>query len=227
MLKETTVFNVSFHLRAIFLVSFGNSMILPAALPCRSLSHILWLVGVVFGQCCCRGCASFSAHFWTSGIYFYVYFVGSATIRTIGRRVEYVDNHQNYRSKSGICCRVQTSFLRVVGCCCINVHVPTSFCCCEIQAVVLGDETCQSVFFMKLPRGCFVLHCKTVEHRSRKSRDLLQTGKFTSGDKITHFCFCRDSFQCCCMRTVAHLFLRVSSISAHGSGRDSYSRRCV
>ena len=54
-----------------------------------------------------------------------------------------------------------------------------------------------------------------------KSRDLLQTGKFTSGDKVTHFCFCCDSLQCSRMPcTVAHLFLLVSSISAHGSGRD-------
>ena len=37
---------------------------------------------------------------------------------------------------------------------------------------------------------------------------------------ITHLCFCCDSFQCSCMRTVARLFLRVSSISARRSGRD-------
>ena len=48
--------------------------------------------------------------------------------------------------------------------------------------------------FETLPCECFVLHCKTVEHRSRKSRDLLQTGEFTSGDKVTRFCFCRDNF---------------------------------
>ena len=35
---------------------------------------------------------------------------GTATIRTIGRRVEYVGNHENYRLRSGICCRVQTIF---------------------------------------------------------------------------------------------------------------------
>ena len=75
-------------------------------------------------------------------------------------------------------------------------------------------------FFMTLPRECFVLYCKTIEHRSRKSRDLLQTREFTSGDKVTHFLFCRDSFQCSCMRTVVRLFLHVSSISAYGSGRD-------
>ena len=49
--------------------------------------------------------------------------------------------------------------------------------------------------FMMLPHECFVLYCKTVEHRSRKSRDLLHTGEFTPADKATHFCFCRDSFQ--------------------------------
>ena len=75
-------------------------------------------------------------------------------------------NNQNHRSKSGVCFRVQTSFLRVDGCCCNNVHVPTSFCWCEIQPVVLGDEKCQCVFFMMLPRERLVLCCKTVEHRS-------------------------------------------------------------
>ena len=41
------------------------------------------------------------------------------------------------------------------------------------------------------------------------------------------YVFCRDSFQKSCMRTVAYLFLHVSSISAHASGRDSYVGRCV
>ena len=63
MLKQTTVFNVSFHLRAIFKMSFGNLLILPAALsdivsfwntgvflccercPCRSLSLTCTVVG--------------------------------------------------------------------------------------------------------------------------------------------------------------------------------------
>ena len=63
--------------------------------------------------------------------------IGTATIKTIDRRVEYVDNHQNYRAKSGICCRVQTSFLRVNGCCCVSVHVPTSFCRREIRPCFL------------------------------------------------------------------------------------------
>ena len=75
--------------------------------------------------------------------------------------------------------------------------------------------------FMMLPRECFVLCCKTVEHRSGKSGDLLQTGELSSGDKVTHFCVCRESFQCSRMPcTVAHLFLLVSSISAHDLGRD-------
>ena len=47
--------------------------------------------------------------------------------------------------------------------------------------------------FVMLPRECFLLYRKTVEHRSRKFRDLLQTREFTSGVKVTHF-FCRDSF---------------------------------
>ena len=105
------------------------------------------------------------------------------------RLLGWYSNNQSHWSKSGICCRLQTSFLRVDGCCCISVHVPTSFCCCEMQPVVLEDEKCQSVFFMTLPRECFVLCCKTVERKSRKSGDLLQTREFTSGDKVTHFCF--------------------------------------
>ena len=85
----------------------------------------------------------------TSGHLEFIYMsimIGTATIRNIGQRVEYVGNHQNYRSKSGICCRVQTSFLCINGCCCIGVHVPTSFCRREIRPVVLGDEKRQSVF---------------------------------------------------------------------------------
>ena len=39
--------------------------------------------------------------------------IGTATIRTSDRRVEYVGNHQNYRLRSGICCRVQSSFSTV------------------------------------------------------------------------------------------------------------------
>ena len=130
-------------------------MILPAALSenflfvkhwclcvLRTLPLALFLTCTVFGG---RRFRPTSGHL---EFYVYVYYVGTATIRTIGRRVEFVDNHQNYRSKSGICCRMQTSFLRVGGCCCIGVHLPTSFCCCEIQPVVLGDEKCQSVFFL-------------------------------------------------------------------------------
>ena len=37
---------------------------------------------------------------------------------------------------------------------------------------------------MMLPRESLVLSCKTVEHRSRKSRDLLQTDEFM----VTHLC---------------------------------------
>ena len=48
--------------------------------------------------------------------------------------------------------------------------------------------------FMMLPRECFVLYCNTVEHRSGKSRDLLQTREFTSGDKVSHVCFMVTDF---------------------------------
>ena len=41
------------------------------------------------------------------------------------------------------------------------------------------------------------------------------------------FVFVVTAFQCSCMRTVARLFLRVSSISAHGSGRGHSFGRCV
>ena len=101
------------------------------------------------------------------------------TIRTIGRGTESV-----------VGCK--QAFLRVDGCCCVSVHVPTSFCCCcEIQPVVLRDEKCQSVFLCCYHANALFLFGKTVEHRSRKSRDLLQTGELT----VTHRCFCCDSFQ--------------------------------
>ena len=85
LLKQTTVFNVSF-------LSFGNSMILPAAL---SEIFLTWSSGVfrvanadlVALSHMYRGWwASFSAHFWTSGTCFCVYDVDTATIRTICSR---------------------------------------------------------------------------------------------------------------------------------------------
>ena len=58
-----------------------------------------------------------------------------------------------------------------------------------------------------------------------KSRDLVQTRGFTFGDNVTHFC---DSFQCGRMlRTVAQLFLLVSSISVHGSGMVDFFHLCT
>ena len=46
MLKQTTNFNVSFHLRAIFQTSFENSMILPAALSGRFFFLMNWCLCV-------------------------------------------------------------------------------------------------------------------------------------------------------------------------------------
>ena len=110
LLEQTTVFSVSFQ-------SFGNSMILPAALPERFLNFgvqvsfvlrtLTWSVSLTCtlvggrrfsAHRCCRGWASFSAHFWTAGTYFCVYDVETATIGTIGRGLECVDNFQNCRS---------------------------------------------------------------------------------------------------------------------------------
>ena len=55
----------------------------------------------------------------------------STTIRTIGRGAESVVEYK-------------PAFLRIDGCCCISVHVPTSFCLRGIRPVVLGDEKRQS-----------------------------------------------------------------------------------
>ena len=88
-------------------------MILPAALSGRFLFLMNW--------CLCVFVALFLT--WTvvggrrfrptSGHLEFIsmsIMIGTATIRTIGRRVEYVGNHQNYRLRSGTCCQVQTSF---------------------------------------------------------------------------------------------------------------------
>ena len=167
MLKQTTIFNVSFHLRANFQKSFENSMILPAALsgifflinwcllrvanaaPYRSVSHVN------------RGWwASLSAHFWTSGIYFCVYYDlvqqqseplieelnMLTTIRTIGRGAESVLGCKpvflriiGRGAESAVECK--PVFLRVDGCCCVGLRVPTSFCCCDpLQYDQLSSE---------------------------------------------------------------------------------------
>ena len=156
--------NVSFHLRAIFKMSFRNSMILPATLseiflfcssgvfaccercPCHFLSHVPWLVGVVFGPVLLSWMRAVFGPLLDIWHLFPCLFCWYSNNLNHWSKSGNVDNHQNYRSKSGICCRVQTIFLRVDGCCCISVHVPTSFCCCEMQPLVLGDEKCQSVF---------------------------------------------------------------------------------
>ena len=117
-----------------------------------------------------------------------------ATIRNIGRGAESVVE----------CKQV---FHRVDGCCCSSVHVPTSFCRREIRPVVLGDEKRQSVFFMMSPRECFVLSCKTVEHRSRKSRDLLKTDEFM----VTDLFFVVTAFSVvACVLLHAHQSLRTA-----------------
>ena len=172
--------------------------------------------------------ASFSAHFWTSGICFYVYHVGTATIRTVGRRFEYVDNHQNYRSRSGTCCRVNQFF---------SVLMDAAVVACPFPPLSLVVKYNQLFSEMRNVRACFydvttrMLRFCTARQLSTDLESLENSCRQENLRLVTRshiFVFCRDSFQCSCMRTVARLFLRVSSISAHGSGRDHHSSgRCV
>ena len=105
------------------------------------------------------------------------------------------------------------------------MHVPTSFCRREIRPVVLGDDNTSDRTFMMSPRDCFVfgtemservfmmsresfvLSCKTVEHRSRKSRDLLQTDEYM----VTHLVFVVTAFSVvACVLLHAHPSLRTA-----------------
>ena len=100
VLKQTTIFNVNFHFRAIFQKSLENSMILPAALSeiflflinwCLCVLRTLLLVALsltwtVVGG---RRFRPTSGHLEFTSMSI---MIGAATIRTIGRRVEYVEN---------------------------------------------------------------------------------------------------------------------------------------
>ena len=119
---------------------------------------------------------------WESGI------ISTHVISIVGSRP--TRPKRNPLVKSLVLCGVD-------GCCFISVQVPTSFCCCELQPVVLRDEKRQSVFFLMLPRECFVLYCKTVEHRSRKSRDLLQTCENGKPRKTGACALCTVDDTCC------------------------------
>ena len=57
------------------------------------------------------------------------------------------------------------------------------------ECFVFGCEMSERVFKM-LPRESLALSCKTVEHRSRKSRDFLQTDEFM----VTHPCLVVTAF---------------------------------
>ena len=104
-------------------------------------------------------------------------------------------NHRNSLSKSGFCRRMRTNFLRV-GAVELACTLPRPFCCCGPQP---SNTT------------------RKLSTDLEKSRDFVQTSRCTLGDNVTHCCNC---FQCSRMlRTVQHLFLLVSSIFLHGSGR--------
>ena len=158
MLKRTKIFDVIFHLHAIFFKSIENSMILPTALSRRfsflmnwclcmfvAVSHVDRGWWASFSAEYCREWASFSA---TSG-----------HLEVISVNFDWYSNRQNHCSKCCTCWQPSelsieavpvvnvTSFLRINGCSCMSVHVPTSF-----YRRKKNDH----------------LSCKTVEHRTRK-----------------------------------------------------------
>ena len=137
MLKQTTNFNVSVHLRAIFQKSFGNSMILPAALS----GFLTWTmvggrrfrpsVAVVNGR-------RFRPTFGHLEVTSMSIVIGTATI---WQQSELSVEERN--PESVVECKAVS--LRIDGYCCMNVHVPKSF-RRETRPVVLRDEKRQSVF---------------------------------------------------------------------------------
>ena len=217
--------------------SFENSMILPAALSGRFLflmswcgercsmslcfSRGPWLEGVVFGPVLLS---------WMGIVFGTLLDIWKLLLCLLWLVQQQCDNNQNYQLRSGIRNLLSSANQSLSVSMDIAVWTctfPRSHFRRETRPVFLRDEKRQSVFlwcyqadawFLVLERqnvflwcyhvnSLFFLSCKTVEHRSRKSRDLLQRGEFTV------------SFQCSCMRTV-HVcsFVSHSSISAHGSG---------
>ena len=169
MLKQTTVFDVSLRLHAIFKMSFEircciclkpcledcNTFIYErllstrvANVACVALSQTCsgWWASFSAQRCCCEW-TSFSAHLCTSGIHFLVEQPSELSI-------------EEWNLVSG------ASKFPSCRCCSINVHVPTSFRCCGLRPVA---------------------HCKESSTDLEESRDLLQTRGFTLGDNVTHF----------------------------------------
>ena len=154
LLKQTTNFNVSCHLRAILQKSFENSMILPAALSGRffflmnwcgercSLSLCFsrgpWLVGVVFGSVLLSWMGVvFGPLLDIWNLLLCLLLIGTVTI---WQPSELSAEERNLLSSAN------QSFSVSVDNCCMNVHVPTSFFRRETRSVVFGDEKRQSVF---------------------------------------------------------------------------------
>ena len=169
--------------------------------PCRSPSRGPWLVGVVFGPVLLSWMGVSSAH-----------------------SLCWYSNDQNHWSRSGTCWQPLELSVEVRNLLGANRFSPCRWMLLYQRArshvlqLLWNTTSCtrrwemlESVFLM-LPRECFVLYCKTVEHRSRKSRDLLQTGEFTSGDKVTLFVFVVTAFS-----VVACVLLHACSFVSHPS----------
>ena len=134
-------------------MSFENSMILPAALCGRFLFLKHWCLCVLRTlplslslTCTVVGGRRFrptSGHLESTSLFILMAQQQSVplveewhmltTIRTIDRRAESV-----------VGCK--PVFFVLMDAAVLAVHVPTSFFCCDVQPIVLGDEKCQSVF---------------------------------------------------------------------------------
>ena len=127
----------------------------------------------------------------------------------------------------GICCRVQTSFIRIIGrgaasaveCKPVFLHVDAVLACTfpRPSVVVKYDQLYSK---MRNVRACFydvtsrmLCFCaaRQLSTDLEKSRDLLQTGEFT----VTHLCFCVVT----AFSVVACVLLHTCSFVSHPSLR--------
>ena len=136
MSKQTTVFNVSFHLRAIFKILFGNSMILPAALPER-----LFFFGVL---------VSFVLRTLTLWLCLTCTVVGGRRFRTTSGHLESTSvflmlaqqQPQPSVEERNLLSGAKQVFSVLMDAAVLTCTCLRPFCCCEARPVALGDEKC-------------------------------------------------------------------------------------
>ena len=110
--------------------------------------------------------------------------------------IQYLEN-KNYRKAESAVGWKQNFF---VGGACMFPRPSVVVKCNQLYSGVRNIRTC----------FCdFVLHCRTVLHRSSKSRCFLQTKEFMSNDNVTQFCF----------SAVACALLHICSFVCHPSLR--------